>query len=41
MSEPEQATPAEPIKKSSNKRGPLWWGILGLLILFLLVVIFI
>ncbi len=41
MSQPEQTTPAEPIKKSDNKRTPLWWGILGLLIVILLVVIFV
>ena len=41
MSQPEQATPTEPTKKSGNKRSPLWWGILGLLVVVLLVVIFV
>ncbi len=40
MSQPEQTTSPEPEKKSRNKRSPLWWGILGLLIVILLLAIF-
>lgn len=41
MSEPEQTTAAKPIKKSGDKKGPLWWDVLGLLIVILLVVTFV